>query len=88
MPTFWPYLHASIFLIKRDAAVSVVFGNDVIAAATLSILKLLIFWNDCIDISYEHFKFHMSLCIIHKVIIMLNSMYFGNDVIVAAILNI
>ena len=68
-------------------AVSMIFGNDVIAAAILNILKSVFFLNDSIDMNYLQFKFQVNPCIIHRVVIMANSVNFSNDVIVAAILN-
>ena len=87
IPTFWPYLHVSISIDKGARAISVIFSNDVIAAAILNILKLLIFLNDNIDIGYVQFKFQADQCIIYRVEIMAETLNFGNDVIVAAILN-
>ena len=81
-------MQVSIFLIKGATAVSVIFGNDVIAAAILNILKSVFFLNDSFDISYYQFKFQVNPCIIHKVAFWAKSMIFDNDVIVAAIFNI
>ena len=64
-----------------------IFGNDVIEAAILNKLKSAIFLIDCIDITYVHFKFQLNLCIIHRVVIMAETVNFDNDVIIAAILN-
>ena len=69
-------------------AISVIFGNDVIAAAILNILKSIYFLNDSIDMNFYQIKFQVNLCIIHKVVFWAKSMSFDNDVIVAAILNI
>ena len=68
--------------------VSVIFGNDVIAAAILNILKSVFFLNDRIDMNYVHFKFQVNLCIIYKVVFIAKSKVFDYDVIVAAILKI
>ena len=51
-------MHISIFLIKHAMTVSVVFGNDVIAAAILNILKSVNMKNDAIDLNYILFHFH------------------------------
>ena len=88
IPTFWHHLQVSIFLIKRATAVSVIFGNDVIAAAILNKLKLVFFLNDGFDINYYQFKFQVNPCIIHKVVFVAKSMICDNDVTVATILNI
>ena len=81
-------MHVSIFLIKHAMAISVIFGNGVIVAAILNILKSVFFLNDSIDMNYYQFKFQVNPFIIHRLVIMANSVNFGNDVIVAAILNI
>ena len=69
-------------------AVSVIFGNYIIAAAILNILKSVIILNNCMDIDYAQIKFQVNPCIIHRVVFMADSVNFGNDFKVAAILNI
>ena len=86
--TFWPHLHVSIFIDRRVTAISVIWGNDVMAAAILNILKSVNFWNDYIDIDYVQFKFQENPYIIHIVVIMADTVNFANDLKMAAILNI
>ena len=69
-------------------AVSVIFSNYIIAAAILNILNSIIFLNNYIDIDYAQSKLQVNPCIIHRVVFMADSVNFGNDVLVAAILNI
>ena len=45
-------LHVSIFFMKNASAVFVIFGNDIIAAAILNILKSVFFFNESIDMNY------------------------------------
>ena len=81
-------MHASTFLIKHAMAIAVIFGCGVIVAAILNILKSVFFFYDSIDMNYFQFKFKVNPFIIHRLVIMANSVNFGYDVIAVAILNI
>ena len=72
---------------KHARAIFVIFGNGVLAAAILNILKSVFFLNNSIDINYAQFKFQVNPWIIQRVVIMAKSINFGNDAVMAAILN-
>ena len=81
-------MHVSTFLIKHASAISMILGNDVLVATILNILKSVFFLNDSIDMNYFQFKFQVNPLIIQRLVIMPNSVNFGNNIIAAAILNI